>query len=140
MSAVDDTTQPSDDELLDLARAARAGAYAPYSKFRVGAAVACADGRVFTGANVENAASPAGVCAERVALPQAVIAGGQPVAIAIAGDSADPCMPCGICRQVLNEFNARIRVLATGTTGVVAELVLADDLLPHAFGPDDLRS
>lgn len=129
---------PSDSELLDLARAARAGAYAPYSRFRVGAAVACADGRVFTGANVENAASPAGVCAERVAVPQAVVAGGTPVTIAVAGDSDGPCLPCGVCRQVLNEFNPRIRVLATGDTGEVGEFVLGDDLLPHAFGPDDL--
>lgn len=124
---------PSDAELLDLARAARASAYAPYSGFRVGAAVATDDGRVFVGANVENASYPASICAERVAIPQAVTAGGRPVAIAVVGDSLMPCTPCGICRQFMHEFAPDMRVLAGMDDGTFEEFVLDVDLLPNAF-------
>lgn len=123
----------TDAELLDLARAARATAYAPYSGFRVGAAVATDDGRVFVGANVENASYPATICAERVAVPQAVVAGARPVTIAVVGDSVEPCTPCGVCRQFLHEFAPDMRVLAGSDDGTFEEYVLASDLLPNAF-------
>ena len=95
--------------LFRAACAAREHAYAPYSGFRVGAALLCADGRIFTGCNVENAAYPLCTCAERTALCAAVAQGArQFAAIAIAGgrdeDCAQPCMPCGGCRQNLAEF------------------------------------
>ncbi|QBI18629.1 cytidine deaminase [Egibacter rhizosphaerae] len=140
MAETEPAETASDEELLELARAARTGAYAPYSSFRVGAALGTADGRVFTGANVENASMPAGVCAERVAVPQAIMAGAtELMVIAVAGDGDGPCLPCGICRQVLYEFSPALRVLATGVSGATAEFVLEHDLLPNAFGPADLR-
>lgn len=142
IGAADERTlaQTTDEELLDLARAARATAYAPYSGFRVGAAVATEDGRVFVGANVENAAYPAAICAERVALPQAVIAGTRPTTLAVVGDGVGPCTPCGICRQVLFEFAPTLRVLAGGEDGAVVEYRLDRDLLPAGFGPYRLEA
>jgi cytidine deaminase len=130
----------TDDELLDLARGARANAYAPYSRFRVGAAVATDDGRVFVGANIENAAYPATVCAERVAVPQAVMAGAHPVTIAVVGDGPGPCTPCGVCRQFMREFAPDLRVLAAGDDGSVRVYVLGTDLLPDGFGPQRLKA
>jgi cytidine deaminase len=122
--------------LLDAARRAREQAYAPYSGFRVGAALLDADGRVWLGANVENAAYPATICAERTALPAAVVAGAREfVALAVAGDGDGPCTPCGTCRQVLYEFAPDLLVLASGATGATARYVLGRDLLPDGFGP-----
>ncbi len=141
MTIEDPIEAPTDAELLDLARAARATAYAPYSRFRVGAAVATAAGRVFTGANVENASSPAGICAERVAAPQAVVAGQRELTtLAVVGDGTGPCTPCGICRQVLYEFAPDLRILASGEDGSVRTYVLGSDLLPDGFGPRRLRA
>lgn len=96
-------------ELYGAAIEAAKGAYAPYSKFRVGAALLCDDGTVFTGCNIENAAYSVTVCAERVALFTAVAAGKRKFkAIAVAGsandDFTEPCPPCGVCRQALWEF------------------------------------
>jgi cytidine deaminase len=126
-------------ELLAAARAAQQKAYAPYSKFRVGAALLAADGRVFAGANVENAAYPATICAERVALPAAVVAGVRDfIALVVVGDGPDPCTPCGTCRQVLFEFAPSLQVVAAGTGGSVARFVLERDLLPQGFGPERL--
>jgi cytidine deaminase len=124
------------EDLLARARAAQQHAYAPYSGFRVGAALLAADGRVFIGANVENAAFPATICAERVALPAAVIAGARELeAIAVVGDGPGPCTPCGMCRQALFEFAPDLLVIAAGTDGVPVRLRLGADLLPHGFGP-----
>lgn len=123
-----------DEELLDLARGARATSYAPYSNFRVGAALGTDDDRVFIGANIENAAYPVGLCAERVAVPQAVMAGAVPLVLAIAADGFGPPSPCGMCRQFLYEFAPDLRILATGTDGALDDYLLRD-LLPKAFGP-----
>lgn len=129
-------TDLDEQALLAAARAAREQAYAPYSNFRVGAALLVADGRVFIGANVENAAWSPSICAERVALPAAVVAGARDLlAIAIAGDSDTPTTPCGVCRQVLYEFAPNLQVIAVGRTGEVARYVLGRDLLPYGFGP-----
>ncbi|MGH8886790.1 MAG: cytidine deaminase [Egibacteraceae bacterium] len=125
--------------LVAAARRAMAGAYAPYSGFRVGAAVLCGDGRVFTGANVENAAYAVALCAERVAIGSAVACGVRDlVALAVVGDGSGPCPPCGICRQVLFEFAPDLYVIAAGADGGCARYVLSRDLLPAAFGPHRL--
>jgi cytidine deaminase len=122
--------------LLDTAAAARERAYAPYSKFRVGAALLAADGRIFVGANVENAAYGSTICAERVALPAAVIQGVREfVALAVVGDGDGPCTPCGACRQVLFEFCPQLVVLAGGADGSSRRYRLGVDLLPDGFGP-----
>lgn len=118
--------------LLAFAREARKRAYAPYSRFRVGAAV-FADGEIFQGVNVENAAYGSGICAERAAALAAVTAGHTAFdAIAVAGDSEAPTVPCGACRQFLAEFNPRMRVVMAGRGEQVTATTL-DELLPDAF-------
>ena len=128
---------PDDVQLLSLAREALSCSYSPYSRFRVGACILCADGRVFTGCNVENASFGLTNCAERTAVFKAISEGATVfTAIAIAADAAPP-WPCGACRQVLNEFAPDIRVLITWGDGQVAASTLGA-LLPHSFGPKDL--
>ena len=127
-------------DLLDAARQARTRAYAPYSRFLVGAALRTSTGAVFTGANVENAAYPATLCAERVAVGTAVASGSRSFAqIAVIGTGRAVCTPCGMCRQVLNEFAPHIEVLAASEDGEVARFVLDRDLLPSGFGPEALE-
>jgi cytidine deaminase len=124
-------TQP-DLALLAFAREVQEKAYAPYSGFRVGAAV-YADGDIFQGVNVENAAYGSTMCAERSAIAAAVTAGCTDVtAIAIVGDSETPTVPCGCCRQVLAEFNPELRIIMGGSTDEVRVMTL-DELLPEAF-------
>lgn len=134
------------EELMALARQARLGAYAPYSGFCVGAALECADGRVFTGCNIENAAYSVTNCAERTALFKAVSEGAREfTAIAIAGarrgEKPDaPCAPCGVCRQALAEFcdpAAFVVYLAAGGQAVSRSTL--QELLPHAFTPKNLE-
>lgn len=124
----------TDQELLDLARTAAGKAYVPYSHFPVGAALECADGTVFTGCNVENAAYGDTICAERCAVVKAVSEGQTDfVRIAVWGDSRGYCMPCGSCRQVLSEFSADLRVIAARGDGSFVAFPLSE-LLPHTFG------
>ena len=119
--------------LLAAAQAARRHAYAPYSKFRVGAAVLTADGKIFTGGNVENASYGLTICAERVAVPKAVSEGCRKFqAIAIVAPSAGPT-PCGACRQVLAEFGEMVVVCADSRRLAAAQLYELADLLPAAF-------
>lgn len=136
MTVEDGTAAPAtDEELLTLAREVQQRAYAPYSGFRVGAALRTADGTVVEGCNVENAAYPATICAERTAVVSAVAAGHREFeAIAVVGSGDGPTTPCGTCRQVLFEFAPGMRVIAAGETGAVATHTLAD-LLPEGFGP-----
>ena len=123
--------------LVEAARAVREQAYAPYSEFAVGAAL-LAEGRVFTGVNVENASYPISVCAERNAVAAMVAAGGRRIdAVAVVTDGATPTPPCGGCRQCLWEFGPEAVVLAVALKGARARWPLAE-LLPHAFGPSDL--
>lgn len=132
-------------ELLALARRARENAYAPYSGFAVGAALLGADGRVYTGCNVENAAYPVACCAERTALFHAVAEGAREfAAIAVAGgrvgDKAEEsCPPCGVCRQALAEFCdlETFRVYLAAPGGGVEETTLGA-LLPRAFARANL--
>ncbi len=121
--------------LVAAARAARARSYAPYSRFRVGAALLCADGRVVTGGNVENASFGLSLCAERAAVVRALAEGaGGFVAIAVCAAGAVPTPPCGACRQVLQEFAPDLAVYLAGDDphGEVVHTTLAA-LLPLAF-------
>lgn len=120
------------EELLERAKAAREFAYAPYSKYRVGAALLCEDGSIFSGCNIENVSYGLTNCAERSALFAAVSQGKQKFsAIAIAADATAP-WPCGACRQVLSEFAPKIPVYITWGNGSHATSSL-DELLPHSF-------
>ncbi|MCR4391699.1 MAG: cytidine deaminase [Candidatus Acetothermia bacterium] len=125
-------------ELVRLAVEARKRAYAPYSKFPVGAALLAADGRVFTGGNVENASYGLTVCAERVALFKAVSEGARDfLALAVACGDA-PCSPCGACRQVLYEFAPDLLVIMADGEGQKCRTACLSELLPHGFGPKNL--
>jgi cytidine deaminase len=113
-------------------------AYAPYSNFRVGAALLGTDGSVVEGCNVENASFPAGICAERAAVAAAVTRGMRSfTALAIATEAELPTPPCGICRQVLMEFAPDLTVLSVTRGGATAQWNLSD-LLPAAFTPTSL--
>lgn len=121
--------------LLARARQVKAGAYAPYSGFRVGVALRTVTGDVFTGVNVENVSYGLTLCAERAAVANMVVAAGprsQIAVVAVVGDGHDALMPCGACRQVLHEFGATARVLASGDGGVPVVTTVAD-LLPRPF-------
>jgi cytidine deaminase len=121
------------DELIARARTAMEAAYAPYSRFRVGAALESEDGRIFEGCNVENASYPVGTCAERVALGHAVTSGARRFTrIAIVSSGARPASPCGMCRQALVEFGAELVVIAVAAEGERTEWRLGE-LLPAAF-------
>lgn len=126
--------------LVAAARAARDRAYAPYSRFPVGAALLASDGTVHAGCNVENASYGLSCCAERNALAAAVLAGRRRfVAVAIAGNSKEPLAPCGACRQVLREFSPTMTVVMADRDGRVTTARL-DRLLPRSFGPRDLKN
>ena len=118
------------------ARAAQATAYAPYSGFKVGAALLTGSGEIFTGANVENASYGLTVCAERTACIAAALAGHRDVrAICVVTDASPPASPCGMCRQTLLEFTpdpSKVRVIAVGPNGTHAEWTVAE-LIPHGF-------
>jgi cytidine deaminase len=120
-------------ELLDRARDAREAAYAPYSNFQVGAAVLTTAGEIFAGGNIENASLGATLCAERVAICQAVAAGRRHfTALAVIADTPDPVPPCGLCLQVLAEFSPDCAVIMANTAGRWRLLHL-QALLPFAF-------
>ncbi len=133
----------NDLELMKLAEEARTRAYAPYSGFRVGAALLSASGRVYLGCNIENAAYTPTNCAERTAFFKAVSEGEHDFsAIAIVGGQGDDvselCAPCGVCRQVMAEFcNADFRVLLGSSKGIRA--LTLGELLPLSFSPRDLQ-
>ena len=123
----------TDRELINKAFEASKTAYAPYSHFRVGAALECSSGRVFTGCNVENAALGDTICAERVAITKAVSEGYRSFTrIAVAADSDDYCMPCGSCRQFMSEFSQELEILSAKRDGRYVSYKLSE-LLPHAF-------
>ncbi|MBQ7317910.1 MAG: cytidine deaminase [Phascolarctobacterium sp.] len=121
-----------DKELLEAALAARERAYAPYSKFLVGAAVRAISGRIYTGCNIENASYGLTICAERSALFSAVGAGERKfTALCVVGDTEAPISPCGACRQVMAEFKVP-KIILANLKGDVKEYTL-DELLPLSF-------
>ncbi|HSQ39459.1 MAG TPA: cytidine deaminase [Anaerolineales bacterium] len=125
--------------LIDLANEARKRAYVPYSKYRVGAALRTKSGRVFTGVNVENAAYPTTMCAERVAVYKAVSEGEREFdIIAVVTDNGGS--PCGSCRQVLAEFGLETLVLIANGAGELLKEMTVDELLPEAFTPEHLEN
>ena len=131
----------SDDErqaLIALAREAARRAYAPYSNFHVGAALRTVSGRIFTGCNVENAAYPTSMCAERVALFKAVSEGEQVFEV-IAVVTPTGGTPCGACRQALSEFGLNTIVLIADGAGHLVQETTVGGLLPGAFTPADLK-
>ena len=126
------------DTLISAARNAQARAYAPYSNFRVGAALESMDGEVFTGCNVENASYGLTICAERAAISAAVGAGVRRFRRAVVVSDVDPpAAPCGACRQVLAEFGLDLPIQAVGSLRSISWRLA--DLLPSAFGPEQLR-
>lgn len=134
---------PGDERTLTVLRerafAAMERAYAPYSRFRVGAALLASDGSVTEGCNIENAAFPAGMCAERNALSAAVARGVRSFdAVVIATEADEPTPPCGLCRQVYEEFAPTLVVWSITRGGRQSRWTL-DELLPRAFGPRSLE-
>jgi cytidine deaminase len=126
--------------LLEAARAARAYAYAPYSKFAVGAALMDEQGRIHAGCNVENAAYPQGLCAEAVALGHLVLAGGQRItAVAVVGEGAELVTPCGGCRQKIREFASDDVLVLIGDMQSQRARFTLGELLPASFGPGHLK-
>lgn len=129
----------SDAQLIHAARTAAAQAYAPYSRFRVGAAVLTPTGRTYTGANVENASYGLCNCAERTAIFAAVAAGEREIrCVAIYTPTPVPTAPCGACRQVIHEFGPTARILSACDGSERLDTTL-DQLLPGAFGPASLK-
>ncbi|HEX7620975.1 MAG TPA: cytidine deaminase [Anaerolineales bacterium] len=124
--------------LIDLAKEARRRAYAPYSNYLVGAALRTRSGRIFTGCNVENAAYPTSMCAERIAIYKAVSEGEKEFDV-IAVVTPNGGTPCGGCRQVMAEFGLDTLVLVADGEGRLVQETTVDGLLPGAFTPKDLK-
>ena len=128
----------TDQELVELAFTMLDRSYAPYSHFPVGAALEGDDGTIYTGCNVENAAYGSCICAERTALVKAVSEGCRSFRrLAVVGNSADYCWPCGACRQMLYEFAPDLEILAANKDHQFFKYTLRQ-LLPCGFGPDTL--
>jgi cytidine deaminase len=145
-----DELAPEDRSLLEEARNVTSRAYAPYSKFYVGAAALFENGKIISGTNQENASYPVGICAERTLLSVAAMdQSGIPIkSIAVSynninGQSNNPISPCGMCRQSLSEYEVRnkqpIRLILSGQKGRVYIIHHASDLLPLSFGSNDLK-
>jgi cytidine deaminase len=129
----------SDAELFAAAEAVRVKAYAPYSRFAVGAAILADDGKVYAGCNIENAAYPIGNCAEASAIAAMIAGGGKRIKrIYVTGPGTAPVTPCGGCRQRIREFaDQDVVVISHGVEGKALAQTIAQ-LLPHSFGPEYL--
>ena len=128
------------DELLEAARAVRENAHAPYSGFRVGAAIRSESGRIHVGCNVENAAFPEGICAEGGAITSLIAAGDKEIReVLVYAEAETPVAPCGGCRQRIREFaDPDVKVVSHGVDGGDPLVQTLDQLLPHSFGPEFL--
>ena len=132
-------TQEELDSMLEMAYEALTHAYAPYSRFKVGACLRASSGKYYMGCNIENAAFTPTNCAERTAMFTAIYAGERDFdAIAIACTGKNPAFPCGVCRQVLNEFCEGEMPVYCGNAAHEAVLSTLSELLPKGFGPRDL--
>jgi cytidine deaminase len=133
-------TETDFDALFAAARLVQTRAYAPYSRFKVGAAILADDQTIYPGCNVENAAYPSGACAEQGAISAMIAGGGRSIrAILVLGDGEALVTPCGACRQRIREFAApETPIAVAGPEGIRARFTLAE-LLPASFGPDNLR-
>jgi cytidine deaminase len=126
-------------QMFDAARGAQAKAYAPYSRFHVGAAILDESGRIHSGCNVENAAYPVGTCAEAGAISSMRLAGGTRIAaILVIGDGDLLCTPCGGCRQRIREFASGSTPVHVAGPGGIRRSFTLDELLPASFGPENL--
>ena len=130
-------TEKTKKELIDTAVQARLKAYAPYSEYKVGAAILSKGGKCYSGCNIENAVYPVTICAERVAVFKAIYEGDMEFE-AIAVVTSNGGSPCGSCRQVLAEFGLDTRVLIANEQGQLVNEMSVGDLLPEAFGHQDL--
>lgn len=135
------TMQEIDKALFAAAEAVRAKAYAPYSKFQVGAAILADDGNIYSGCNVENAAYPVGNCAEPSAIAAMLAGGGKRIRrVYVTGPGTAPVTPCGGCRQRIREFaDPDVEIISHGVDGEPLVQTL-EQLLPHSFGPDHLHT
>jgi cytidine deaminase len=133
MPKKNELTEDERKQLVAAACAARGNAYAPYSHYAVGAALQTAGGKVYSGANVENASYPVGLCAERVALFSAAAAGERTYR-AIAVVTEEGAAPCGACRQALAEFGRHLEVILADEKGWICQITTLERLLPLAFG------
>ncbi len=126
-------------QLMKHAVEARGTAYTPYSKFPVGAALITEDGSLYTGCNIENAAYPVSLCAERVAIFKAISDGHKKFkSLAVAADTGRPVPPCGSCRQVMSEFfDSSVAIYTTNLNGDSKTFTM-DEILPFSFAPSDL--
>jgi len=125
-------------EVIEQAKLARKRAYSPYSKVKIGAAVLTSRNKIFSGCNIENASYGLSCCAERNAIFKAVTEGSRDIlAIAVVGKSEEFTSPCGACRQVMVEFNPKMKVLRRGLDGFSADTTAAE-LLPKQFNPPEL--
>ncbi len=126
-------------DLFEAARAAMAHAYAPYSKFPVGAAIRAEDGKIYAGANIENISFPQGWCAEPTAISHMIMAGNKKIVeMAVIAEKLPLCPPCGGCRQKIAEFaSAKTQIYLCDETGVKKTMTM-DELLPHSFATDIL--
>lgn len=132
-------TKENIESFVSEAKKAMAQAYVPYSKFQVGAVLEGKSGAVYHGCNIENAAYTPSCCAERVAIFKAVSSGEKEFSkIVVIGDTDTPIAPCGVCRQVMNEFfDESTKIFLTNLNGDMKETTI-NGLLPHSFGPKDL--
>jgi cytidine deaminase len=130
--------QTRENELAARAAEARRWAYAPYSNYAVGAALLTASGKIYDGVNVENAAYPSTICAERTAVVKAVSEGEREI-VAVAVSTANGGTPCGTCRQVLSEFGLHAAVLIVDGQGAILQRTTVRALLPDSFGPEKLK-
>jgi len=128
-----------EEELIRRAREARSKAYSPYSRVKIGAAVLTRDGSIYAGCNIENSSYGLSNCAERTAIFKAVSEGRRDlVSMSIVGDSEDFTRPCGACRQVMVQFNPRLRIIRVGLDDGYRSETTAEKLLPEAFNPSSL--